>query len=90
MLLVLVVVPTSLSHELSQNLNWGLSSEFLLHGHVKIINEDDALHAEAGSVDTSSNLFELHVDNILNLVAVSLGRETALNRQVTLTRKHIQ
>lgn len=85
MLLVLVVVPAALSHELSQNFDWWLGTELFFLWHVKIINKDNSLHSESWTVDTKSDLVKLAINDILNLVAMSLSRETNFNSQVLLT-----
>ena len=73
MLLFLVVVPAALSHKLSQDLDGGLCTEFLFLWHIEIVNENDALHTETGSINIRSNLINLGVYDILYLVTVGLG-----------------
>jgi len=73
MLFVLVVVPTALSHILSEDLNRGLCTVSLNLRHVKIIDEDNTLHTHTGSKNTTSNLVKFAINNILNLIATSLS-----------------
>jgi len=79
MLLFFQVVPTALCAELSQNFDRGLRSIRLLLWHVQVVHKDNAFHAQSRSVDSRPDFVELHVDDILDLVAMSLSRETNLD-----------
>lgn len=79
MRVILSIVPATLVLVLSKNFDWWLSSVLLNFRHVEIIDEDNASLSEAWAEMTLSNLTQLSIDDILNLVAVGLGRETALN-----------
>ena len=82
MLGILEVVPAALVEHLTQDLDGRLSSVLLYFGHVQIVDEDNNLVAETGSENTVSSLVELAIDDVLNLVAMGLCRETDLNRLV--------
>ena len=90
MLFVFVIVPTTLSHELSQDFDWWLGPIFFFLWHIKIVNKDDTFHTKTWTENTSSNLVKLVVNNVLNLVAVSLRTETNLNCHVIFTRKLVE
>jgi len=89
MLFVLIVIPTALSHKLSENFNGWLCTELFFLGHVKIINEDNTFHSKTRSENTSPDLIKFHVNNVLNLVAMSLGWETDFNSHILITRKWV-
>lgn len=90
MLLVFVIIPTTLCHKLSQNFDWRLGTVFFFLWHIKIIDKDDTFHTKTWTVNTSSDLVKFQVNNILNLVAMSLGTETNLNRHVVFPRKLVE
>lgn len=72
MLVVLSIIPTFLILKLSQDLNWWLRLEEDLW-HVEIINKDNALHSESWTEVVFSSLVKFHINDVLNLVAMSLG-----------------
>lgn len=80
---VLPVVPAALINELSKNLNWRLCSVRLWPGHIHVINEDDSSDAKpAWTKFVFNSLLKTKIYDILNLVAVSLGRKSNFNRLV--------
>lgn len=79
MLVVSQVIPSTLIQHLAKNLDRRLSTVLFDLGHVQVIDENDDSLAKAGSEYTSAALFKLVVNDILDLVAVSLGREADLN-----------
>jgi len=81
MLVILSIVPSTLINELPQDLNWWLSAISLLLWHVEIIDEDDASHTESWTVVIFSPLIEFHIDNVLDVIAVGLGRESDFNNE---------
>ena len=84
MLIVFSIIPSTLILELSENFNWRLrfKEDFW---HVEIINEDDTLHSKSWTKVIFSSLVKFHINNILNLVAMSLSRESYLNDQPFLS-----
>lgn len=79
MLVIFSIIPSTLINELPQDLNWWLGAVSLLLWHVEIIDEDDASHTESWSEMVFSPLIEFHIDNVLDVVAVGLGRESHLD-----------
>lgn len=73
--LVLTIVPTAEVKELTDQLNWWLSTELFLLRHVKIIDEDDELLAERWTPAVLSTFFVIGLQVILSLIGGSLGRE---------------
>ena len=73
MLVIFAIVPASLVHELTQDFNWWLGTILFNLRHIQIINKDDSTFRVRWSEHTLSPLFQLRIDNILNLVAMSLG-----------------
>jgi len=54
--------------ELSEELEWRLSTIFLLLGHIEIINEDDELLANGRAIDAFSPLLKLFIEVVLGLI----------------------
>ena len=79
MLWILSIIPTSSINELSKDLNRWLSTIELFLRHVQIVNVDNASHTLSWTKVISPSLVDLAVNNILDLVAVSLGRESNFN-----------
>lgn len=86
MLVVFSVIPSSLIDKLSQDLNWWLGSEVWLW-HVQVINKDNTSHSEPWTKVILSSLIQLHVNNVLDLVAMSLSREPDLDHQEFVSGK---
>ena len=80
MLIVFSIIPSTLILKLSKNFNWWLRLQENLW-HVKIIDEDNTLHTESWTEMVFSSFVEFHVHDILNLVAMSLSRESYFNDQ---------
>ena len=78
-LVIFSVVPASLINKLSQDFNRWLRTIFLLLGHIKIINKNYASHAKSRTEMVFSALIEFHVHDVLDLVAMGLGRESNFN-----------
>jgi hypothetical protein len=78
MLVIFSVIPSLLILQLSQNLNWWLRLKENFR-HVKIINENDTFHSKPWTEVIFSSFIEFHINDILNLVAVSLSGETYFN-----------
>lgn len=74
-LFILAVVPTSVVHPLSQKFERGLSTVVFLLWHIQIINENDELLANRGSIHSLSSLFELIIKIVLSLICRGLSRE---------------
>jgi len=89
MLVIFSVIPSTLILELSKNFNWRLRLKEDFR-HVKIINKDDTLHSKSWSKVVFSSLIKFHVNNVLNLIAMSLSRETNLNNQPFLSWKFLE
>lgn len=89
-LVVTALVPAALVDQLSQNFNWRLCTIVLFLWHVEIVDEDNATHAKFGSEVVLPTLVQLHIDDVLNLVGMGLGRETDLNGDVLLSIKLVQ
>ena len=81
-LVVLEIIPTTLVEHLTQDLNGRLRSILLDRGHIEIIDKDDDLLAKTSAEYASTSLLELSIDNVLHLVAASLGGEADLDRLV--------
>lgn len=81
MLVILSVIPSSTINHLSQNFNWWLRSILLKFWHIQIININDSPCSKPWSKCISSSLFNLHVNNILHNIAVSLSGETNFDDQ---------
>ena len=82
MFVVLEIVPSTLIEHLTQDFDGRLSSVLLNQRHVEIINEDDNLFAHTSAKDTSTSLFKSTINDILNLIAASLSRETDFDEMV--------
>lgn len=67
-LLVLPVVPPIMVHKLSQQFNRWLGLVLLFLGHVEIINKNDVLLANWGSIDSSLDLLKFEINGVLSLV----------------------
>lgn len=89
MLVIFSVIPSTLILELSKNFNWRLRLKEDFR-HVKIINKDDTLHSKSWSKVVFSYLIKFHVNNVLNLIAMSLSRETNFNNQPFLSWKFLE
>ena len=79
MLVVLAVIPTTLVHELTKNLDGRLGTVLFDFWHVEIIDEDDSAFRVHRAEVASATLLKRVVNNVLHLVAVGLRRETDLN-----------
>mmetsp|Transcript_24763 Transcript_24763/g.85438 ORF Transcript_24763/g.85438 Transcript_24763/m.85438 type:complete len:233 (-) Transcript_24763:151-849(-) len=66
--ILVAVVPSSVVHPLSEDLNGRLSPVLLLRRHVQIVHEDDARLAQRRPEDALAPLLELGVDDVLGLV----------------------
>lgn len=73
-LVILTIIPAALVHELSQDFNRWLGTVLLDFWHVQIIHENDTAFREGGTKDSSPSLLERAFNDVLHLVAVSLGR----------------
>jgi hypothetical protein len=81
MLRVFSVVPASLVNELSKDFDWWLSTIVLLLRHVQVVNKDNASHSKSRTKVIFPSLIKFVVNNVLDLVAVSLSGESHLNDQ---------
>ena len=68
LLLRLPIIPASMIQELSEELEWRLSTIFLLLWHIEIINEDDELLANGRTIDAFSPLLKLFIEVVLGLI----------------------
>jgi hypothetical protein len=78
----LTIVPPSVVHVLSDELEWGLRPVLLLHRHVEIVNEHDGLLAYTWSVHSLATLVKLRIDHVLRLIRARLGRKRHQVRNV--------
>jgi len=91
MLVVLKIVPSSLVHKLTKDLDGWLSAVLFLDGHVKIVDENNSAHSnDFGAEDTSTTLVRFLINNVLNLVSASLSGETDLNNVELLFVKTVE
>jgi len=54
--------------ELSEELEWRLSTILLLLGHIEIINEDDELLSNWRTIDAFSPLLKFFIEVVLGLI----------------------
>jgi|LakMenEpi03Aug12_release.lakeMendotaPanAssembly.Ray.scaffolds.fasta_scaffold1198429_1 hypothetical protein len=73
MLVIFAIIPASLVHELTQDFDWWLCTILFNLRHIQIINKDDSSFWVRRSENTLSSLFKLRINDVLHLVAVSLG-----------------
>ena len=71
--LVFAVVPASESHKLSNKFDWWLSSILFFLWHVEVVDEDDVLLTESGTIAIFSSLFEVGLKIVLRLISRCLG-----------------
>ena len=71
----LPVVPAFMVHVLPDQLDGRLCPEGFLLRHVEVVDEDDALLADGGTVVALATFLHLAVDGVLGLVGAGLGRE---------------
>jgi len=57
--LVIAVVPASESHELTNKFDWWLSAILFFLWHVEVVDEDNVLLTESGTIAIFSSLFEV-------------------------------
>lgn len=69
------IVPALVVHPLAEKLNRGLSTVFLLLRHIEVINEENGMLSELGSVDTLTTLVHEAINDTLGLVSRGLGRK---------------
>ena len=79
MLVIFSVIPATVINHLSKDLDWWLSSVLLKFWHVQVIDIDNTASSEPWSKSISSPLFNLHIDNILNHVAMGLSGKADLD-----------
>lgn len=89
MLIVLPIIPPSLINQLPQNFDWWLRSEDDFR-HIEIIDEDNTPHTKSRSEVIPPPLVQLHVNDVLDLIAMSLSREPHLNDQPLVLLKFLE
>eukprot|EP00964_Phaeocystis_antarctica_P055483 scaffold32640_cov63-Phaeocystis_antarctica.AAC.1 len=100
---LLQVVPAVVVHPLAQQLDGRLRAVLLEHGHVEVVDEDDALLAKGRAEDALPPLVELAVDDALRdgarglrrvveedaLVDLDVEREQPVAREQRLARARV-
>jgi hypothetical protein len=79
MLIVSTFIPSTLIDPLTEDLNRRLSTILFDLGHVQVINENNTLHTNSGSKVILSQFGQFTIDNVLNLIASGLSRESNIN-----------
>ena len=79
MLVISQLIPSTLVKHLTQDLDRRLSTVLFDLGHVEIIDKDHDLMAKTSTKYAISSLLKFTIDDVLHLVATSLGRESNLD-----------
>lgn len=70
------VIPTTVVHPLSQQLDWRLCTILLFLWHIQIVDENHAVLAKRRTVEALSLLLHTRVDDLLSLICSRLGGES--------------